>query len=258
MLGVPVTVDVDDDALRSTLSVMLASSRASNVGSGISVEITVGEEDAILRVNDQVAFIPPGASVVEELLTRLNGLVVERFEGLAVHAGVIARGGDAVAFPAPSGAGKSTLVAACLRAGFDYVSDEAMCIDEASGGVVPYPKPLSLSPWSCGAVGVDFPSTGSGQSNVVARQLGAVDAPGPLRLRHVVLCERTRGAPALQPRHPSDAVAALLRMSFNHYKRPALAVETACQLAASAQCWTLRVGDPMAAAQLVAERLPSC
>src|SRR5512136_1043844 len=65
--------------------------------------------------------------------------------GAAVHAGVVASAGAVVAFPGESGAGKSTITAACLVAGFDYVSDEALCIDVADGRVVAYPKPIALA-----------------------------------------------------------------------------------------------------------------
>lgn len=60
-----------------------------------------------------------------------------------VHAGVVGWKGWAILFPGRSLTGKSTLVAALVRAGATYYSDEYAVFDEA-GRVHPYAKPLSL------------------------------------------------------------------------------------------------------------------
>lgn len=60
-----------------------------------------------------------------------------------VHAGVVAHNGKAIVIPGRSFSGKTTLVAALVRAGATYFSDEYAVLDE-EGRVHPYPKPLSL------------------------------------------------------------------------------------------------------------------
>jgi hypothetical protein len=60
-----------------------------------------------------------------------------------VHAGVVGVGGRAIVLPGRSFAGKTTLVAALVRAGAEYWSDEYAVLD-ADGLVHPYPKPLSV------------------------------------------------------------------------------------------------------------------
>jgi hypothetical protein len=62
---------------------------------------------------------------------------------LFVHAGVVGWQGKAILVPGRSHSGKSTLVAALVRAGATYYSDEYAVLDER-GRVHPYPKPLSL------------------------------------------------------------------------------------------------------------------
>jgi hypothetical protein len=62
-----------------------------------------------------------------------------------VHAGVVALGGRALILPGRSFTGKSTLVAALVKAGATYYSDEFAVLDLA-GNVHPYPRPLSLRP----------------------------------------------------------------------------------------------------------------
>ncbi len=60
-----------------------------------------------------------------------------------VHAGVVGWRGRAILLPGPSGAGKSTLVAALLRAGATYYSDEYAVLDPR-GRVHPFARRLSL------------------------------------------------------------------------------------------------------------------
>ena len=60
-----------------------------------------------------------------------------------VHAGVVGIGERAFVLPGKSFAGKTTLVAALVRAGADYWSDEYAALD-CDGLVHPYAKPLSV------------------------------------------------------------------------------------------------------------------
>lgn len=60
-----------------------------------------------------------------------------------VHAGVVAHGDRAILLPGYSFAGKTTLVAALVRAGAVYYSDEFAVLN-GEGLVHPYPKRLSL------------------------------------------------------------------------------------------------------------------
>lgn len=62
---------------------------------------------------------------------------------LFVHAGVVAWRGRAILMPGRSMSGKTSLVAALLRAGADYYSDEYAVID-SRGRVHPYPRPLGI------------------------------------------------------------------------------------------------------------------
>jgi len=61
---------------------------------------------------------------------------------LFVHAGVVRIGDRAILLPGKSFSGKTTLVAALVRAGAEYWSDEYAALD-TDGLVHPYPKPKS-------------------------------------------------------------------------------------------------------------------
>jgi hypothetical protein len=192
-------------------------------------------------------------------VSRINEVALTGAAYLAVHAGVVARGGRAVAFAGASGAGKSTLTAACLRAGLDYVSDEALCLrwEDGAGGdaVQPYPRPIALSPWAARALGLPVPPTPQAgfELLVTAGDLGARLATPPLRLAHLVLLERGGAGPrGPRPQPRSAGAAELLRRSFTHWHRPERAFELAHQVLADASVWSLRTGDPAGDAAAVA------
>ncbi|HEY0641473.1 MAG TPA: hypothetical protein VGD67_27910, partial [Pseudonocardiaceae bacterium] len=189
---------------------------------------------------------------VAALAADVNALALGEVECLAVHAGAVARDGRVVAFPARSGAGKSTLTAACLRAGLDLVSDEALCLDWHTGAVRPYPRPIALTPWSATALGI---APAGPDTLVTATDLGAAVATEPLRLTHVVLLDEPGGTPGPRPERRSTAVAELLRRSFSHWRRPDRAFELAHELLRAVPVHRLSPTDPAADAATLAALL---
>ena len=172
------------------------------------------------------------------LNSTLNSTAMELSPCLCIHAGVVAYDEGIVAFPGRSGAGKSTLTSACLQRGFDYVSDEGLCLDYDLATVRPYPRPIGLSSWSVAAMGGGGVEAGD-DLLVSAADLGSratPEAAADLRVAHVVLLDRRPDVPAaLHEAERREAIETLLTMSFNHYKRPADA------LALVARC---RCGSP--------------
>lgn len=84
--------------------------------------------------------------VVRQLAQDVELWVAETAERLVfVHAGVVAVDGCAIVIPGPSRAGKSTLVAALVRAGAEYLSDEFAPLD-AHGLVHAYRRAPSQRP----------------------------------------------------------------------------------------------------------------
>ena len=85
------------------------------------------------------------AFAIHTLLWHLNAATVERADPYVVlHAGGVALGNEGVIISGPSGAGKTTLTAALVRAGFSYLTDEALAIDPKTGLLQPYPKALTI------------------------------------------------------------------------------------------------------------------
>jgi hypothetical protein len=82
--------------------------------------------------------------IVETLESDLHLFVAEAAQRrVFVHAGVVGWRGRAILIPGRSFAGKTTLVAALVRAGATYYSDEYAVLD-ARGRVHPYPRWLSI------------------------------------------------------------------------------------------------------------------
>lgn len=193
------------------------------------------------------------------LLSAVNVAVLARTRRLAVHAGVVSVDGRSIAFPGGSGAGKSTITAACLRRGFEYVSDEALCLDLATALVHPFLRPLALDDNSWRLLGESTEGGGSAlaasERVVSAFQLGARSVLAAQPLGHVVLLAREPGRLQLAPVRRGDALAALLRHSFNHYLMPEAAVDVVHRAVSAAQTWRLSYSDPLDAAALLRERL---
>lgn len=117
-----------------------------------------------------------------------------------VHAGAVAHEGRAIIFPGHSFSGKTTLVAAMVRAGATYYSDEFAVFD-AEGLVHPYAKSLSLRE------GPD-----ALQSEYSVEQLGGVAGEEPVPLGLAVVTYYHPGA-EWRPERISPGAAALSLLS---------------------------------------------
>ncbi len=125
-----------------------------------------------------------------------------------VHAGAVALAGRAILLPGMSFAGKTTLVAALVRAGAVYYSDEFTVLDEA-GLVHPYARPLALRD----ATGISTPHP--------VATLGGVAGTEPLPVG-VVVATQYRANAEWNPRHSSTGagVLALLANTVPAQTRP--------------------------------------
>lgn len=264
VLGTRFYVRADEPAVGHELDRVLAGFRRGPTGvrgqHRYSLASTLGETHSLYRDCAVADGSRSRSALVSSAIASINRDAIDGFTGYAVHAGVVAMGGRAIAFPAESGDGKSTLTAACLGAGFAYVSDEALCVDYETAEVVPYPKPLALSHHSLALLGVEAAAgelqrTPDDEVVLLPAELGADVAATPLRLAHLVVIDRTGGDPQMEPLSKIEGMERLLRLSFNHYKNPEQAFRLASALTEGCTTWRLVLGDPVAAAGLLRERL---
>jgi hypothetical protein len=161
-----------------------------------------------------------------------------------VHAGVVEHRGKAIVLPGRSGAGKTTLVAALVRAGATYYSDEFAVLD-GRGRVYPFAKPLSLRD----------PATGEARS-VTAEELGAVSGTRPLRAGLVVLSSYRAGARWRPVRlTPGGALLGLVPHTVPVRRRPEASLRALTALVEGAPVLRSARGEAEALAPLLLERL---
>jgi len=112
----------------------------------------VVREETLVDTDSSGAWPPVSASMSCEDLEHVAGFIQVRIrrhvgfhtrDRVFIHAGVVAHRGRAIVIPGHSFSGKSTLVAALVRAGAVYYSDEYAVLDEQAR-VNPYLEPLSL------------------------------------------------------------------------------------------------------------------
>jgi hypothetical protein len=262
MLGTLVRTRVEDPALADRLAHLLdhvlveISDRPAvtfELGGSADSYWTLGRgEGAVLRTDSR-------RRLLERYFTILNELCLDDYVGLTVHAGVVAEGIEAVAFPGATGTGKSTIVAACVAARWTYVSDEALCIDTRSAEVVAYPRPLLLSDASLRLLGLESPASSEVTPDedkvpLSPLDLGGSASVGRLRLRHVVLPARGRSL-SLEPLPSSEVVPVLLENSFSRHRDPAAAFDLVATAAAECRAWRLFYEDAGEAAGLLRRSL---
>ena len=190
-----------------------------------------------------------------DVLVETTRLAIEHSPLLCMHAGVVSGPDGIVSVPGRSGLGKTTLVAALVRAGFGYVSDEALAIDRSTGDVTAFPRPLSLNSdvWPMfGAHLGEAPAAGT-ERLVAPACLGTVNATGG-RVSDIVLATRP-DAPALRPVPRGDAVVALLRHSFNHFADPPASFRAVVNVVRGARVWHAGYTDAAEFADRLSARL---
>lgn len=193
------------------------------------------------RASDQAGDLLPS------LVALVNQSAIGQLSEFAVHASVVAYGDRIVAFPALSGGGKTTLAAASVLAGAEYISDEALVLDD-DGGVIPYPKPMALSSWSCEVLGLPG---NDGETLVLPDGLGGKTHADTSALTDLVLAEYGHDSTILEPLARSQAMTSLISLSFNHYKDPERAFRIASEVARRVNVWKLAYDDPLEAARTV-------
>jgi hypothetical protein len=177
---------------------------------------------------------------------------------LMIHAGAVARDSRAVLLPAVAESGKSTLTAGLVRAGLDYLSDEAGALT-ADGLVDPYPKSIALDPGSWPLLPdlePDLPGElgayGARQWHIDPNTIRAGAVAGRSTPVLVVSPAYTTGVrTSLDRVSPAEAVRLLAQESFNlrHWGKRGL--ELLAGIARRAPCYRLRYSSLDAAVDAV-------
>jgi hypothetical protein len=164
---------------------------------------------------DRIARTADLGQMYRALESRIHFNIARRARGkLFVHAGVVGWRGSAIVVPGRSRSGKTSLVAAFVRAGAAYYSDEYAVFD-GQGFVHPYPSRLS------------FRDSQSNSQLVSVGEIGGSAGTRPLPVG-LVIVTRYQSGTHWQPKRlsPGEALLALLDNTVNVREEPQLALST--------------------------------
>jgi hypothetical protein len=186
--------------------------------------------------------------VLKRLLSDLTAEVAQRAPRWSlVHAGAVAWDDAGIVLPGPSGSGKSTLVAALLRLGATYYSDEVGLLD-GNGRLHPFLKPLWLR--------LNDPEAARDKTLVRAASLGASNGRRTCPVRLIVFPEWRAGSRLRLRAVPrSLAVLGLFSNSMTAQRNPERALRHATKSIENARAFHLRYPDAERAAQIVLSQL---
>lgn len=181
--GLTVSIRAPDPATLAQLRAALPPGWVEGASAEIELRFAVTTEDRqtyVLTLNDGPLL---DEASLEQILDVLPGLVRRYVAGTApeavfVHAGAVAYKGQGIVIPGKSFSGKTTLVAALVRAGAAYYSDEYAVITP-DGYLIPYSQDLSLRL-----------TAGEAQQTATAvSEIGGSAGSDPVKIRLLVLTE---------------------------------------------------------------------
>jgi hypothetical protein len=181
-----------------------------------------GDGGYTLERGDHVVSSGPADEVFDDLerVVRMH-LALTASDYFFLHAGAVAWGDAGIVIPGASFSGKTSLVAALVRAGASYFSDEMAVLDR-SGRLHPYPKPLGLR------------LTGglSTQTNHHVDDLGGLIGLHSVSLKLVVAAE-FRPTATWEPivLSPAETVLVLMQHTFRGADRPQESMRTMLEAA---------------------------
>jgi hypothetical protein len=212
----------------------------------------------LLLDGETIATEQSAEHLIGPLVHRVNRDAITGAPFLVLHAGGVERAGCGVVFPGHMEAGKTTIVAALVRSGCGYLTDEAVALEWSSDFIEPYPKPLSIDPGAWPFFPelepVDFANGG--------HKATQWQVP-PTAIRPHSLGQRCRARYLIFPRYVPDCDTTLARLGraealvelakntfdFKHQARRAL--DALHRVVESADCFRLTMGDLEGACELV-------
>lgn len=191
--------------------------------------------------------LPAGAPVSVLLGQIVGTLTTLLTRTLFIHAGAVAFAGRGMILVGHSGAGKTSTVAALVRKGAAYLSDEVALLDPVMGTVAPFGLPMAVKPWTRNAAGSLPPG------RRIAREAGAEfwlprNLGGPVAADTFVLLRGEATGPRLTAISPAQMLLAISNhaSSFKQQHRVREAFAGFARLLRNARCVALEASRPAA------------
>ena len=207
----------------------------------------------------QIATAQHRERLVTDLVHHVNRRAINGCSPPVFHAGGVEFEGQGIIFPGAMESGKTTLVAGLVRAGFRYLSDEAIALDRETLVIRPYPKPLSLDPGSWPLFSELEPHGDMAPGGHKAEQWqvpphaihpGAIGAP--CRVDMLVFPHFEPGTEAaLEPLTRAEALVELAKNTFKFDEQGAVALDLLAEVVRPADCYRLTTGKLSRAIELV-------
>ncbi len=258
-LGVGVGFEVEDEGLGAQLDRALASLAAELepkvifrlLGAGTTVDPMT-----LVRDGERLATFETAEAALTFAVHCLNRFAIEHTNLLAIHAGAVSLDGHAAVFPGDQGVGKTTLTAGLVRAGCQYLTDEATAFADTGPEILPYPKPLSLSRESLALLSMSHESEPREDRHVPTEDLRSGSLGSACPMRWLIFpsydpTARTR----LDPIGKGAAVIRLAENTFGFANDPSGTLTRVADLTRAADCFRLRSGDLAEAVAVVIETM---
>lgn len=240
--GVPVELRAHDPELLGALRGVLPPGASIAEPGGTATVYSIAEGDGsyvLLADSSRIAERGELAEIIALLESTLHfHIAVAARTRLFVHAGVVGWHGGAIVLPGRTHAGKSSLVAALVRAGATYYSDEYAVLDD-DGFVHPFARALGMRDEAGRTRRLD------------PRTLGVVGG-APLPVTRVVATRHVAGgAWYAAPMSPGETVLALLDNTLAARSRSADALRILTAVARRAPGIRGERGDAAAAVEQI-------
>jgi len=225
-------------------------------------EVLNGEDggDRLVVDGEEISGDPVPGRIVHALVHILTRRLLDSCDALGLHAGGVTSNGVGLAFPAHMESGKSTLTTGLVRAGFGYLSDEAVLLDWETLMVIPFPKPISLDPGSWHLfpeLEPQAPLPSGYKENEWQLPPSAIrrDAvAGSCRIEYFVFPKYADGAETrLTPIRRAEATIELAKNTFRFNERPRRSLDALAAVVHDVDCFQLSIGDLETAVALVTE-----
>ena len=215
---------------------------------------------AVLLDGYEVSSPASPARTLSFLMSHINREAIGSSAQLVlVHAAAAALGGESVLLPGPAETGKSTLVAGLVRAGLQYVTDEAVAVDPHTGSVLAYPKPITIDAGAWSALADLEPHAEAGvrpflstQWHVPAASISDATIAMTSRARLIVFPRFDPSSPTtLTPLSRAEALGALVECCFTSPMSGRQQLDTLADVVRGCDCYRLQLDELGAAVRCI-------
>lgn len=250
-LALDFSLEIEDDELAEHLEWLFDA--FDEPESSVCYEVASDPDDPERLVLRRDGVVETSASdralFTQGLVQWINRIAVDPEYAVMSHAGGVERDGVACVFPADPESGKTTLTTGLVRAGYSYLTDEAVSFDWDTGEIEPFPKPLSIDPGSQYLFPELRPSLEvrdetPTQWQVPPRAIRSDAVGGRSRARFVIFPKYTADAETrLEPLTRAEALVEMAKNTFRFREHPRRSLDALADVIRDVECARLVVGD---------------